>query len=318
MRPITAAAPLPTASTGTPAPTRAPYALAIVGAGALGLHFATRLAGVGPVAVIARNAARAQRLRAGIRVGNTLHRIDAFAPEEAPAADWVIVLVKAGDTLEAVQVATTLQPQGILSLQNGLVETLLQTAGGDRLIGQGITTEGAFRERDGDGDGDGDGERIVPAGAGDTLLPPGFEPVAALLVRAGFRARVEAQIAAARLAKLLVNVAINPLAAIHQVPNGQLLLPPYQDTLVQLVREAWPVLRVAGLALDEQAALDHVRAVAAATASNLASMLQDRMAGRRTEIDALTGTLLALGARQGVEMPTHRALYEQVKRFETT
>lgn len=287
------------------------YPLAIIGAGALGLHFATRLAGVGPVAVIARNAARAQRLHAGIRVGNTLHRIDAFAPEEVPAADWIIVLVKAGDTLQAVQTATTLQPQGILSLQNGLIEPLLQTAGGDRLVGQGLTTEGAFRERAGDE------ERIVPSGAGDTLLPPGFEPVATLLMRAGFRARVEPQIAAARLAKLLVNAAINPLAAIHQVRNGRLLQPPYRDTLERLVREAWPVLRTAGLTLDELAALDHVTAIAAATATNLASMLQDRLAGRRTEIDAITGALLALGARQGVELPNHRALYEQVKRFET-
>ncbi len=290
---------------------RPPSPLAIIGAGALGLHFASRLAAVGPVTVIARNDARAQALRAGIRIGQALHRIDACAPDAAPDADWVIVLVKTGDTLEAVRIAASLQPQGILSLQNGLVETLLQTAGGDCLVGQGITTEGAFRTREGEA------ERIVPAGAGDTLLPPGFEPVAALLAHAGFRARVEPQIAAARLAKLLVNVAINPLAAIHQVPNGQLLLPPYRDTLVQLVREAWPVLRAAGLTLDEQAALDHVRAVAAATASNLASMLQDRMAGRRTEIDALTGTLLALGAAQGKELPTHRALYAQVKRFET-
>ena len=284
--------------------------LAIIGAGALGLHFATRLAEVVPVAVIARDDVRAQGLRTGVRIGERLHDIEAWAPEAAPAADWVIVLVKAGDTLAAARIATRLQPLGILSLQNGLVEPLLRMAGGDCLVGQGLTTEGAFRTREGDE------ERIVPSGAGDTLLPPGFGPVADLLVRAGFRARVEPQIAAARLAKLLVNVAINPLAALHQVPNGRLLQPPCRDRLERLVREAWPVLRAAGLTLDEPAALDHVTAVAAATATNLASMLQDRLAGRRTEIDALTGTLLALAEDQGLDLPTHRALYAQVKQFE--
>ena len=45
------------------------YPLAIVGAGALGLSFAARLAALGPVAVIARSAARAAELRAGVEVG---------------------------------------------------------------------------------------------------------------------------------------------------------------------------------------------------------------------------------------------------------
>ena len=61
-----------------------------------------------------------------------------------------------------------------------------------------------------------------------------------------------------------------------------------------------------------------MRAVAAATATNLSSMLQDRLAGRRTEIDALTGSLLALAEDQGLDLPTHRALYAQVKQFERT
>ena len=281
------------------------YPLAIVGAGALGLHFAAGLAAVGPVALVARNAARADALRAGVQVGSRLFVPEVFAPDALPQADWVILLVKTGDTAEAARTALALQPRGVLSLQNGLVEATLRAECGNVPVGQGITTEGAFRE----------GSRVQPAGAGETLLPPGFEAVAEALCAAGFRARVAPQIAAARLAKLLVNVAINPLAALFRVPNGALLEPPHRVLLEALVREAWPVLRQAGLDLDEDAALARVVAVATATAGNRASMLQDVLAGRRTEIDAITGTLLAMAEAGGVELPTHRAVFTLVRRL---
>jgi 2-dehydropantoate 2-reductase len=278
------------------------YPLAIIGAGALGLHFAARLAGRGPVAVVARSEARAAALRAGVTVGNALFRPDAFGPATLPEADWVIILVKAGDTAAAARTALAMQPRGVLSLQNGLVGDVLREVCGSLPAGQGVTTEGAFR----------DGDRVLPSGAGDTLLPPGFGAVADLLAAAGFRAGVEPDIAAARLAKLLVNVAINPLAAIFRVPNGALLAPPHRVLLDALVTEAWPVLRAAGLLLDEVSARERVIAVATATAANRASMLQDVLAGRRTEIDAITGALLAMAEGQGVELPTHRAVFTLV------
>jgi 2-dehydropantoate 2-reductase len=171
-------------------------------------------------------------------------------------------------------------------------------------VGQGITTEGAFRE----------GARVQPAGAGETLLPPGFEAVAERLAAAGFRARIEPAIAAARLAKLLVNVAINPLAALFRVPNG-LAGAPAPGAAGGPGAEAWPVLRQAGLDLDEDAALARVVAVATATAGNRASMLQDVLAGRRTEIDAITGTLLTMAEADGLELPTHRAVFTLVRRL---
>lgn len=282
------------------------YPLAIVGAGALGLNFAARLAAVGPVALIARSEARAAELRAGVQVGDAIFRPQAFGPDSLPAADWVIVLVKTYDTAAAAHTALALRPRGVVSLQNGLVDDVLRGVCGSVPVGQGITTEGAFR----------DGAGVKPAGAGETLLPPGFEAVAARLQEAGIAARVEPQIAAARLAKLLMNVVINPLAAIFRVPNGAVLEPPQRPLFDALLAEAWPVLRAEGLALDEAAARERVIAVARATGANRASMLQDVLAGRRTEIEAITGSLLALAERQGTELPTHRAVFALVRVIE--
>lgn len=285
---------------------RASYPIAIIGPGALGLHFAVRLAALGPVALIARDEAASARLRAGVQVGEARFFADAHPAAAAPAADWVIVLVKAADTAAAARTAMHMRPHGVLSLQNGLTVDTLRAHCSAARVDQGITTEGAFRDEAG----------VYPSGAGETLVPPGFEAVAAMLAAAGLSARVEAEIDAARLAKLLVNVAINPLAALHRVPNGALLEPPLRAQLDALVREAWPVLRAEGLALDADAALARVHAVAQATATNRASMLQDVLAGRRTEIDAITGVLLAMAARQQRSLPTHEALLRRVHALE--
>ena len=157
------------------------YPVAVIGAGALGLSFAVRLARTIPLALIARNAERARRLRDGVDVGGMMFRPAAFAAEAAPQADWVLLFVKGPDTREAAHSAARMGARGVLSLQNGLVEPLLRDVLPGVLVGQGVTTEGAYRDAD----------RVVPAGPGETLVPPGFEQVAGLLRDAGFSVRVE-------------------------------------------------------------------------------------------------------------------------------
>jgi 2-dehydropantoate 2-reductase len=47
-------------------------------------------------------------------------------------------------------------------------------------------------------------------------------------------------------------------------------------------------------------------------------MLQDVLAGRRTEIDAITGVLLKLANEAGLELPVHRAVYTLIRTLEGT
>ncbi|WP_248281374.1 2-dehydropantoate 2-reductase [Azoarcus sp. TTM-91] len=288
---------------GQPGQDGEPYPLVIIGAGALGLSIGARLARRMAVALVASSPARAAGLRAGVQVDGSNWRPDAWSAPRLPRAEWALLLVKAGDTAAAAGAAAAMGVRGLLSLQNGLVETRLREAApGVPLVGQGITTMGAHRN----------GGAVTLVGCGETLLPPGFEVLARWLDEAGFPARVEPEIAAARLAKLLVNLALNPLTAVFRVPTGALLEAPYPPYVEALVAEAWPVLRRAGLTLDEAQARERVWAVVRATAANRTSMLQDLLAGRRTELDAITGVLLHMAQAQGAEVPTHRALHRLV------
>lgn len=213
-----------------------------------------------------------------------------------PEADWVIILVKAYDTSAAVRSARRMKPKGIVSLQNGLIEE----------VPQGVTTAAAYRQ----------GKRVVPVATGLTLLPRGFEALARLLRRAGFDARIAREIRAARLRKLLANVCLNPVTAAFGVRNGALCKAPYARFAEALAREAAPVLAAEGLRITPGEALRRVMAVAKATAGNRSSMLQDVMAGRKTEIEHLTGALIRLARRHRLPVPTHMAFHQIIRIME--
>lgn len=280
------------------------YPIAIIGPGALGLIFCRRLSPHMRVALIARSEGRARELRAGVRVDEEAFVPEVHAAASPPAADWILILVKAADTRAAAQIAARMSPRGVLSLQNGWVEELLREPLAGVLAAQGVTTEAALRE----------GCEVRHTGAGDTLAPPGFEDLVELLQRAGFRARIEPRIVEARMRKLLVSTCINPLTALYRIPNGMACEPPYATHFARLAHEAAAVLRAAGLDIDDRAALEMAVGVARATTRNRSSMLQDVEAGRETEAEFLTGALLEMASAHEVAAPTHQALYRFLRK----
>ncbi len=282
------------------------YEVAIIGPGALGRVFAARLGRVAEVALVARSEERAAALRAGYRLreaGGEVHVFpNAYGPESAPRARWAVVLVKTPDTVEAGRTAARLATAGAVSLQNGWVDDLLPPT-----VRQGASTVAAKFEEDG-------AVRLVSEG--NTWLPPGFEELARTLSAAGLPAEASSELAAVRLRKLAVNLVINPLTAVLNRPTGALLEPPAWELVGELVREMAPVLQARGLAVGEEELLELVGGVIRATAANTSSMLADVRAGRRTEIEEITGVLLRWGSELGLELPRHRALYHLVRALE--
>jgi 2-dehydropantoate 2-reductase len=106
--------------------------------------------------------------------------------------------------------------------------------------------------------------------------------------------------------KALVNAAINPVTALHRIPNGALRTSPYHEEAEALLREAQSAAAVAGYAFTDPDADRSLERVIDATAANRSSMLQDVERGRATEIDAISGELLRTAARAGLDLPATR------------
>jgi 2-dehydropantoate 2-reductase len=116
--------------------------------------------------------------------------------------------------------------------------------------------------------------------------------------------------------KLLVNVGINALTALHDCPNGMLLeLPDARERLIAAVQEAAAVAAAEGVALAADPVAMTLQ-VCRDTAANLSSMLQDVRRRRPTEIAAINGAIVAIGERLGLATPVNRELTAAIKALE--
>jgi len=232
---------------------------------------------------------------------------------ECAASDLLLVLVKAWQTADAVRRASAaLADDGLaLTLQNGIgnYEVLSALFGAERAAAGAITS----------------GATLVAPGhirlGGDGALQLGDHPqlskTLALLERAGLRVTVGADRDSILWGKLLINAAINPLAALLRVPNGELAHRPSARALIrELAREGAQVADRSAIALPYADAAARALEVAEATAHNRSSMLQDVERGRRTEIDAINGAIVNQAMRVGLDVPLNRAAWHLVQALE--
>lgn len=299
--------------------------IGVLGAGSLGLLYATRLARTGRAVTLLVKPEQAASLGLGVtlREGEgALARRLFMRVLSRPAAELrisqLILATKAGQTAAALQpwLPCLTADAEILMLQNGLgsqaeVAALLQPS--QTLLAASVT-EGAYLEGPG---------AVVHAGRGKTLLGrwsgTAAEAAAAWVSRltvAGLEAEVAEPIRPVLWHKLAVNAVINPLTAIHGVQNGALAGREYQPQVVLLIQELLQVFQRLGIPEPEGGLAYRIEQVILSTAANRSSMLQDLEAGRRTEIDYITGTLLKVARPLKLALPTHEAVYQQVRRAE--
>jgi 2-dehydropantoate 2-reductase len=301
------------------------WRIGVVGPGALGCLFAGLLALAGhDVRLLGRRADQAATIdRDGVVVERDgVERHASVRAATDPAAlgpvDLAIVLVKATDTAGAAPALPVLLADDApaLSLQNGLgnVEALTAVLGPERVLG-GVSSQGATLCGVG---------RVRHAGFGPTSLAEAAggrseraETIAAMLDRAGIPARAYADAAPLIWGKLIANAAINPLGALMSCPNGETVeRPSARELFYGLAREAGAVARALGVELPFDDPAGHAASVAEVTARNRNSMLQDIESGRRTEIDAINGAVVRLGAQHNVPTPLNATVALLIRALE--
>ena len=295
----------------------------IVGCGSIGSLFAAHLAQVEDVEVWAYDvvAAHVEAINEhGLKLtghAELLARVQARTdPSQIPPCEFGIVATKSMFTRSAIDAVAHLFENGaVASVQNGVgnEEAIAERVG--RVI-RGTTFPAGH---------------IVSPGVvnmdtgGDTWIGP-FEPnpasmeevsrLAEAISAGGLNTIALEDARGAQWTKLIFNAATNPIGALTGLTHGRVCeLPETRRLVTVLVNEGKAVADALGITLDSDpdALVDHAAEVAY---EHRASMLQDVLAGRATEVDALNGGIARFGAEQGVPTPMNEAIAALIKGVE--
>ena len=298
--------------------------ICIVGCGAIGSIFGAHLARLEDVEVHAYDVWK-EHTRAiterGLRISGAADftaRLHATSdPKEIPTCDFGIVATKSTHTRGAIEQTAHIfnSTSAVCSVQNGV--------GNEEILAQHVpcvirgTTFPA-------------GHVIEPGHVGfdingDTWIGP-FEPtntpfarveqLAGLLNRSGLKVIPLQDARGAQWTKLIFNASTNPVGALTLLHHGAATrFAPTGALFNALIAEGEAVAKALGIELHgDPRAL--VQKGANAPGKHKASMLQDILARRQTEVDFMNGAIADWGEKTGVPTPLNRALWQLVKGLE--
>jgi 2-dehydropantoate 2-reductase len=227
-------------------------------------------------------------------------------PAQAKPVDWVLVCTKTHQTAAAEPwLARLCTPATrVAVLQNGIdhVARVAPLAGGATIVPVLVYYNG---------------ERLAPdhvrlrhASPYDAVVAddePGrafvdlFEGTPLRIMRSG-------DFATLAWRKLLINSVANPITALTLQRQAVLRRPDVQDLCRGILDEAVAVARAEGVKLADDETERTIATLHNFSGELGTSMYFDRLAGRRLEVEALTGAIVAAGDRHGIAMPLNRGL----------
>lgn len=227
-------------------------------------------------------------------------------PSKAQSVDWVLLCTKTQDTAASEPWLKQLcGPQTrVATLQNGIGHS-------ERLapfVGQATVVPTIVYYN---------GERLAPdrvrlRRAGQYELAVGDDDggraFAALLDGTGLRILISPDFKTLVWRKLLLNAMANPITALTLQRQAVFRREDVKALCLDILKEAAAVARADGARLPDDEPERLLATLLTYPPDAGTSMYFDRLAGRPLEIEALTGAVVAAGARHGVPTPINRVL----------
>jgi len=201
----------------------------------------------------------------------------------------------------------------VLCVQNGL--------GGDDIVRDGlqgrclvlraVTQFGAIHESPGCIDFKVAGYTLVE----DSRLSAA---IASLLTAAGLDGRVSPTIATEVWRKLIANCVINPITSICGTDVGSIANPMLDPLKLLVIDECLRVAAAEGVSFDGMTPAEFNQRITEVfgASRNTASMRQDLLRGKPTEIDHMNGAVVELGKKYGIATPVNAAMTTMIRYLE--
>lgn len=284
--------------------------IGVIGGGAIGLLVSSYLCWEHNVTVyVKRNDQRDKLNNKGLfRSGSPkLNRIKSLLTSEIKSEDCFIICVKQTHVSAILPLLTKLaEHTPLIFLQNGmghidLIKNMKQ------LVFIGVVDHGALKIDD---------HHVKHTGKGIIKLAAYPKPdqnlseLVTALNQPAFPVCIANNWSQMLEDKLVINAVINPVTALFDINNGEVIHNPYISILAkEICKEATLVL---GMDFNEQ--WQRTKEVARKTEMNISSMLKDIRENRTTELEAITGYLIRKNENNAI--PNTWFVYNSIKALE--
>jgi 2-dehydropantoate 2-reductase len=131
--------------------------------------------------------------------------------------------------------------------------------------------------------------------------------------KAKINAKLESNILGAVFSKTIVNCGLNPIAALYQVKNIEVINKKHlRKKAIDLAQEAWDVAKKLDIKLLVENPINFMIDIIKKTGNNTNSMLVDVLNKRKTEIDFINGKIVELGIKLGVDVSENQEIYNKI------
>ncbi len=301
----------------------------VMGAGAMGSVVGGLMAQAGHSVALVGRARHMEAVRqSGLHITgiwgehrvHSLQTVTSVADLPQEAADLILIAVKSYDTAAAVAAVTPcIAPETLVcAYQNGLgnAETIASMVGWQRTIGaRAIFGARVVRP----------GEVTVTVIAEPTALGcyhkdtpvAKVQAIAKAMDVAGAPTQYTDKIRTVLWNKVAYNACLNPLSALLDTPYGVLPQTEYtRRIIVDIIKEIYAVAQAMQVPMEPRTPQEYERLLfeklIPPTAAHYASMREDFVQRRRTEIDALNGAIVRFGHQQCIPCPVNALITDLV------
>jgi len=284
--------------------------IGIIGGGATGLLLSSYLSEEHTVTIYVRRQAQRRKLaRDGLKLTNCSGRIQlqALLSENLQEEDCFIVCVKQSNVTSIIPLLGNISSHTpLIFLQNGMGHLdeikLLQQP-----IILGVIEHGAMKLEDNLVEHTGKGVIKLAGYQGNDKH---LHSLSEKLNLPDFPFEFKENYLNLLKEKLVINAVINPLSAMFQVTNGEIMQNRHLYKLARIICDE----TCTALGMDFSKQWERVKKICKNTAKNRSSMLKDIMDHRKTEIEAISGYILKKGRE--LPIPYTHFLYESIKAIE--
>ena len=240
---------------------------------------------------------------------------------EGKAFDLTLLTVKSYDTRNVLEHYRHTFGKSILtvSLQNGLgnLETIAELLGSDKAIG-GRVIFGAELIQSAHVRVTVYADKVVLGSFKGGVPLDKVKEISGLFDSSGIPTTYTDEIESCIWGKVLYNATLNPLSCLLEVNYGKLLENIESKSIMEdIVREIFVLLHKTESTLSwtdaEEYSAHLFNNLIPPTREHISSMLQDIRSGKKTEIDALNGIVVARAEQLGFDLPINRVLTALVK-----